>query len=144
MTLYEVDGVGWVHRQVQVHAEGTRFSPEDILMCHPVVTDSMARHPAADEIASDEFELLWNEVVEERAFLLRIPDPARPWAGRASFGGQSFELAWAPCEGLGKGWTQVPGFIRLWARGDAKAARGACACIFTQREVDWFEVRAAA
>lgn len=144
MTLYEVDEDGWVHRQVQVHAEGTRFSPEDILMCHPVVTESMAKHPAADEIMADEFELLWTEVVDERAFLAHVPDASMPWAGRASFGDSSFELAWSPFENLGAGWTQVPGFVRLWARGDAKTARAACACVFAQRDLEWYAVRAAA
>ncbi|MGB1698637.1 MAG: hypothetical protein ACPHRO_01705 [Nannocystaceae bacterium] len=50
LTLYEIDREGWVHRQVQIHAGGSRFAPEEILMQRPVNPDYMASHPAADEI----------------------------------------------------------------------------------------------
>ena len=49
LTLYEIDRQGWVHRQVQIHAGGSRFAPEEILMQRPVNPDYMASHPAADE-----------------------------------------------------------------------------------------------
>lgn len=144
MTLYEVDEDGWVHRQVQLHADGTRFSPEDILMCQPVMTDSMACHPAADEIIADDFEAMWREVRDDRPFTERIPDPYAPWVGRSEFQGQDFELAWAPRIEPAGDWTLVPGFARLYVRGDDDTARAVCAALFVESTIEWYAVRKAA
>ncbi len=144
MTLYEIDSDGWVHRQVQLHAEGSRFSPEDILMCHPVATESMANHPAADEICPEEFELMWSEVEQDRPFCARIPDPEQPWAGRVWSGGREFEIAWAPEGQLADGWACVPGFSRLFVRSEPDVARQACAAVFVESTIEWYAVRRAA
>ncbi|MEM6989759.1 MAG: hypothetical protein AAF721_04665 [Myxococcota bacterium] len=144
MTLYEIDPQGWVHRQVQLHAEGSRFSPEDILMCQPVVPESMAHHPAADEICADEFEVMWREVEGERPFRSRIPDPNEPWAGRIETAQRSFDIAWAPDADPGSGWSRVPGFTRLFVLCEPELARRACAAIFNEAPVEWYAVRKAA
>ena len=141
MTLYEVDDAGWVYRQVQLHAEGTRFSPDDILMCQPVIADAMLNHPASDEISADEFERMWVELRDERSFCARVPDPTVPWAGRVDFGGRTHEIAWVPEGDVGQGWSKVPGFSRLFARGDAGHARAACAAVFVERTIEWYVVR---
>ena len=144
MTLYEVDDEGWVYRQVQLHAAGTRFSPEDILMCQPVITDAMLNHPASDEVSAEEFERMWVELADGRPFSCRIPDVNTPWAGRVEFGGRVHELAWVPSGDIGGDWSKVPGFSRLFARGDARNARAACAAVFVDREIEWYVVRKAA
>lgn len=141
MTLYEVDDEGWVYRQVQLHAAGTRFSPDDILMCQPVIPDAMLNHPASDEISAEEFERMWVEVRDERSFCERVPDQTVPWAGRVEFGGRTHELAWVPEGDVGEGWSKVPGFSRLFARGDARTARAACAAVFVERAIEWYVVR---
>jgi len=141
MTLYELDDEGWVYRQVQLHAEGTRFSPDDILMCQPVIADAMLNHPASDEISAEEFERMWVELRDERSFVVRVPDPHVAWAGRVAFAGRTHELAWVPEGEVGEGWTQVPGFTRLFARGDERSARVACAAVFVEKTIEWYVVR---
>ncbi|MBL4686134.1 MAG: hypothetical protein JKY37_16190 [Nannocystaceae bacterium] len=144
MTLYEIDAKGWVHRQVQLHAEGSRFSPEDILMCHPVVAAAMANHPAADEIDADEFEHMWKEVAADRPFCARIPDPSSPWAGQISSGNRVFDVAWAPDSTPAAGWECVPGFVNLFVRGKPEEARSACAAVFIVDAIDWYALTKAA
>ena len=82
VTLYEVDAGGWVHRQLQVHADGVRFSPEDILLRRPVSVSYMVKHPDAEEITHEEFELCWAEFDHRRRFRERLPNPWRAWQGR--------------------------------------------------------------
>jgi len=137
MTLYEVDASGWVHRQVQLSAEGTRFAPEDILMCSPVNTEAMVDHPATEEIRHEEFELLWGELQEGRAFLQRIPDPRVPWEGWVEHGKRRYSMQWLPGRGAPAGWSPVPGFVNLFVRGDAAQARAACAAVFVDRPMGW-------
>lgn len=137
MTLYEVDDNGWVHRQVQLSAEGTRFAPEDILMCSPVNTVAMVEHPATEEIPVEEFELLWHELSESRAFLTRIPDPHLPWTGSLEHGVRRFTVQWLPHEVAPRGWSRVPGFGCLFVHGDARQARSACAAVFVDRPLHW-------
>ncbi len=137
MTLYEVDADGWVYRQCQMRADGTRFSPEDILMCRPVNLPAMLSHPCAEEIDAEDFELLWNEVVNERAFLSRLPDPRAPWEGTVDHGGRRFRLLWAPNAEVGTQWAAVPGFDDLFVMGDSSVARRACSAVFLDRPVQW-------
>jgi hypothetical protein len=144
MTLYEVDDSGWVHRQVQLSAEGTRFAPEDILMCSPVNTAAMVEHPATEEIAMDEFELLWGELSDGRAFVERIPDPRVSWEGWIEHARSRHQLAWLPSRHAGPGWSRVPGFAQLFVRGDRAAARAASAAIFVGRPVHWTSMALAA
>lgn len=138
MTLYEVDEDGWVHRQVQLHAEGSRFSPEDILMCQPVITEAMMSHPATDEIFEEDFELMWREVEYERPFFQRIPDVHVPWEGRIISAGRVFELAWAPQAAPTGPWRLVPGFSSLYVRADAERLRSVCAALFVGAPIEWY------
>jgi hypothetical protein len=144
MTIYEIDTGGWVHRQVQLCPGGSRFAPEDILMCSPIHPDAMIRHPAAEEIDSDEFDLLWGELEGERSFHERLPDPCEPWYGMAEHGLRTFELQWLPTGGAIAGWTAVPGFTRLFVRGDARIARAACAAVFVDPPIHWHAAAVAA
>lgn len=137
MTLYEVDDSGWVHRQVQLCAAGTRFAPEDILMCSPVNTEAMIEHPATEAIGEEEFELLWTELAGSRDFLARVPDPCSPWRGWLTVRGQSSAVYWLPQGGIMPGWTRVPGFTRLFVEGDALDARSVCAALFVEQPVQW-------
>lgn len=137
MTLYEVDADGWVHRQCQMRSDGTRFSPEDILMCRPVNLPAMLSHPCTEEIDTDDFELLWNEVASERSFLGRLPDPRQAWEGSVEHGGRRFRLLWAPNAELGAQWSAIPGFADLFVMGDHRAARRACSAVFLDRPVQW-------
>lgn len=138
LTLYEIDDNGWVHRQVQVHAEGTRFSPEDILMRRPVNTDFMARHPAAEEIDAGEFALLWAEVSESRGFCRRIPDACLPWQGwLETHGGDCWELRWDPQGHPGPGYAPVPGFSRLFVAGEPEQAWRVQIEVFLERGIHW-------
>ncbi len=144
MTLYEVDPEGWVYRQVQLFAEGTRFAPEDILMCSPVNLEAMARHPAAEEIELDEFELLWSELSREREFLERLPNPGSPWEGRLHHGPREFHLQWLPAGVAPRGWARVPGFSRLFVCGGNLDARSACAGLFVDHPIEWSSITYAA
>ena len=137
LTLYEIDGKGWVHRQVQIHAHGSRFSPEDILMRRPVNTDYMALHPAAEEIGSEDFELLWSEVHETRGFHKRIPDPSASWDGTLCGIGDSRQLKWLPKGSPGPGWQVVPGFSRLFIYGSENDAWAAQSDLFLERSIEW-------
>ncbi len=118
VTLYEIDSAGWVHRQLQVHTEGVRFSPEDILLRRPVSVGYMAMHPDAEEIDADEFELHWAEFDHRRGFRERLPNPWRAWQGQLFLAGQVHELRWLPSGAPTEpDWIRVPGFVRLWIRG---------------------------
>lgn len=143
LTLYEIDEKGWVHRQVQIHADGSRFSPEDILMRRPVNADYMAVHAASEEIEKDEFEMLWNEVDCDRSFCERIPNPYKPWVGFMASKGGSRELRWIASEGINNvpdnEWMKVPGFSKLYVRTkDAKISWAAQREVFLDRSIDWF------
>ena len=144
MTVYEVDAGGWVHRQVQLSTDGTRFAPEDILMCSPVNADAMAAHPAAEEIASSEFDLLWAELEHERQFHERLPDADMPWHGVTQHGVNTFELQWLPCGQAPSGWNCVPGFTCLFVHGNPRHARAACAAIFVDPPIRWSALAVAA
>lgn len=145
ITLYEIDRDGWVHRQVQIQADGSRFAPEDILMRQAVNTDYMALHPAAEEIERDDFELLWQEVDEARAFLRRVPDPEAPWEGLVGHGTRQFRLRWCPDgEAPDDSWRQVPGFLQLYVEGDASAGWALSAAIFLETPIAWWPLQKAA
>jgi hypothetical protein len=138
VTLYEVDLDGWVHRQLQVHAGGVRFSPEDILLRRPVSVGYMASHPDAEEITAEEFELHWAEFDHRRAFRRRLPDPWRSWQGRMILDEGVRHLRWIPSgESPGEGWTHVPGFVRLFVLGGGDEAWTTQRQLFLERELRW-------
>lgn len=144
VTLYEVDASGWVHRQLQVHADGVRFSPEDILLRRPVSVSYMVKHPDAEEISHEEFELHWAEFDHRRRFRERLPNPWQAWQGRmpidASRPGlaEARSLRWEPT-GVhpGEGWTRVPGFVRLYVYGSSEEAWATQRELFLERDVEW-------
>lgn len=144
MTLYEIDPEGWVRRHVQVHADGCRFAPENILMCSPVNTDSMITHPSAEDIDRDMFELLWSELQPDRDFLLRVPNPTLLWEGLTRLGDERLRLMWNSDGITIGGWTPVPGFESLFVQGDEKAARRVCAAVFMDRPIRWSSMAAVA
>jgi len=136
VTLYEIDREGWVHRQLQVHAEGVRFSPEDILLRRPVSVSYMAQHPDAEEISAEEFELHWAEFDHRRRFRERIPNPWRAWQGRMCDSERL--LRWVPSGASpGAGWSRVPGFVRLYVYGSGDQAWATQRELFLEREVHW-------
>jgi hypothetical protein len=137
LTLYEIDPQGWVHRQVQIHAHGSRFSPEDILMRRPVNTDYMALHPAAEEIGQDDFEMLWLEVQDSRSFRRRLPDPNTAWEGVLEVDGVYRELRWMPRGTPGKGWIVVPGFVNLFVRGTESESWATQSDLFLEKAIQW-------
>lgn len=137
MTLYEIDANGGVHRHVQVHAEGCRFAPEDILMCSPVNTDSMLTHPSAEVIDREMFELLWSELEPDREFLFRVPNPEQLWEGYTKVGEQRLRLMWNSDGIAVPGWTPVPGFESLFVQGSRADARRVCAAVFMDRPIRW-------
>lgn len=138
VTLYEIDADGWVHRQLQVHAEGVRFSPEDILLRRPVSVAFMAEHPDAEEIGAEEFELHWAEFDHRRRFRERVPNPWRAWQGRMCVGEQTRELKWIPSGAHpGEGWLRVPGFLRLFVFGSAEVAWATQRELFLEGEIVW-------
>ncbi|MCA9700493.1 MAG: hypothetical protein KC431_23400 [Myxococcales bacterium] len=139
VTLYEVDALGWVHRQLQVHAEGVRFSPEDILLRRPVSVGYMVKHPDAEEISADEFELHWAEFDHRRSFRKSIPNPWRSWQGRMTApSGEIRELRWIPSGAQpGEGWCRVPGFVRLFVHGTSDQAWATQRELFLERYISW-------
>lgn len=138
VTLYEIDADGWVHRQLQVHADGVRFSPEDILLRRPVSVAYMAEHPDAEEIGAEEFELHWAEFDHRRCFRERVPNPWRAWQGRIRVGGRARELKWIPSGAHpGEGWLRVPGFLRLFVYGSTGDAWATQRELFLERELEW-------
>jgi hypothetical protein len=138
VTLYEIDADGWVHRQLQVHADGVRFSPEDILLRRPVSVSYMAEHPDAEEIGAEEFELHWAEFDHRRRFRERVPNPWRAWQGRMPGTEQIRELRWIPSGAHpGEGWLRVPGFLRLYVYGDANQAWATQRELFLERDIEW-------
>jgi hypothetical protein len=138
VTLYEIDADGWVHRQLQVHADGVRFSPEDILLRRPVSVSYMAEHPDAEEIGAEEFELHWAEFDHRRRFRERVPNPWRAWQGRMRAGERIRALRWIPSGAhQGEGWLRVPGFVRLYVYGDASEAWATQRELFLEREIEW-------
>lgn len=138
VTLYEVDANGWVHRQLQVHAEGVRFSPEDILLRRPVSLSYMVRHPDAEEITAEEFELHWAEFDHRRRFRSRLANPWRAWRGCMEVAGALLELRWVPSGAHpGEGWTRVPGFVRLFVHADERGGWATQRELFLERGVTW-------
>jgi hypothetical protein len=137
MTCYEIDEGGWVHRQFQLRGDRTAFAPEDILMCQPVNLSAMLSHPCTEQMAAADFELLWGEIAGERSFAARLPDHRMAWEGEVEFGGQSLRLRWLPSGTPAGGWTEVPGFVDLFAEGGVRAARLACAALFVERPIQW-------
>jgi len=137
MTLYEIDAKGRVHRHVQVHAEGCRFAPEDILMCSPVNTASMLTHPSAESIDREMFELLWSELAPDREFLFRVPNPQQLWEGWIMVGDHRARMMWN-MDGISiPGWSPVPGFASLFVQGDDAEARRVCGSIFMDKPIRW-------
>lgn len=137
LTLYEIDRSGWVHRQVQIHADGVRFAPEDVLMCRPVNLDAMRQHDACDEIESDEFEMMWSELEPSRRFFELVPDANLSWSATYRQAGRVFRLRWEPTGWAPPQYTQVPGFTRLFVHGDQRTARSACAALFVEKPIAW-------
>lgn len=137
MTLYEIDGRGWVYRQFDMRAEGTRFAPEDILMCRPVNLRAMLGHPCAETITAEDFELLWSELAHERSFAARVPDPRIPWEGTLGPASSPTRVRWLPFSQTPVGWTEVPGFLELFVHGDERSARRVCAALFFERAIAW-------
>jgi hypothetical protein len=136
VTLYEIDADGWVHRQLQVHADGVRFSPEDILLRRPVSVSYMAKHPDAEEITSEEFELHWAEFDHRRRFRERMPNPWRAWQGQMV--DSQRVLRWVPSgANPGDGWLRVPGFVRLYVYGSSDEAWATQRELFLERDVQW-------
>lgn len=117
LTLYEIDDLGWVHRQIQIGAESTRFSPEDILMRKSVNANYLASHSSSEEIDKSEFEMLWQEVRDSRSFCDRVPDIHDVWFGEVDGGSGPRFLAWIPDDSSvpSRSWERVPGFDRLYA-----------------------------
>ncbi len=137
VTLYEVDDEGRVHRQLQVHAQGVRFAPEDILLRRPVSVEFMVAHIDAEEIAADEFELHWAEFDHRRRFRERLPNPWQAWRGHTG----EHTLHWSPSgEAPGDEWLRVPGFVRLFVRGDATSAWTVQRELFLERPIVWTAV----
>lgn len=141
VTLYEVDASGWVHRQLQVHAEGVRFSPEDILLRRPVSVSYMVKHPDAEEISVEEFELHWAEFDHRRRFRERLPNAWRAWQGRMLGDASRPEgrsLRWEPSGAHpGDGWIRVPGFVRLYVYGSSEEAWATQRELFLERDIEW-------
>ncbi|MEM6296767.1 MAG: hypothetical protein AAGA54_36210 [Myxococcota bacterium] len=144
MTLYEVDCKGQVLRHVQVHAEGCRFAPEDILLCSPVNAEAMLTHPTAETIGASMFDLLWSELAEERTFNARIPDREQLWEGYVRVGDQDLHVMWNPDGFAIGGWTPVPGFDCMFVQGSMKDAQRVCAGIFIEAPIRWQQLSAAA
>lgn len=134
VTLYEVDDDGRVHRQLQVHADGVRFAPEDILMRRPVSVAFMVAHIDAEEITAAQFELHWSEFDHRRRFLARLPNPWQAWRGRM---GERALLWSAAGDDPGEGWLRVPGFVRLFVQGDEAAAWATQGELFLERPIVW-------
>lgn len=137
MTLYEIDGDDWVHRMVQLHPSGSRFAPEDVLMCRPVNSTAMLSHACTEAIERDDFELIWAEVADERSFLGRVLDPSRPWDGYMESSRGPTRVRWQPSGHLGAEWSSVPGVPQLYVLGDPTAARSLCAAVFMERGIRW-------
>ncbi len=137
LTIYEVDDRGWVHRQVQMRADGNKFAPEDVLMVRPVNLPAMSAHPCTETMTAEDFELLWSEVATERSFLTRLPDARLAWEGTVGEGPQRLRVRWQPFTQPSAGWTEIPGFLELFVQGDARAARRACAELFLERPIVW-------
>lgn len=137
ISLYEIDAAGWVHRQVQIQPDATRFAPEDVLICRPVRMSAIVRHPFAEEIDAEAFEHLWSEVAPTRTFLATIPDPARAWMGRVEAQGSSYTLHWLPDANAPWGYARVPGFDALFVLGSDKTARQVAAAVFLGAAVAW-------
>ena len=137
LTLYEIDGDGWVHRQFQLYAEGSRFSPEDILMRRPVNATYMAAHPAAEEIDAEEFERIWREVSASRAFVGRLPDPDLPWEGWLQGTDGLLRLLWSPAEVPSDCFVKVPGFADLYVEGDLTTGWTIQRLVFLDPPIHW-------
>jgi len=137
MTLYEVDENDWVHRMVQLHPQGSRFAPEDVLMCRPVNSGAMLSHACTEAIERDDFDLIWAEVAGERSFLGRVLDPTRPWDGFIDASRGRMRVRWQPSGPLGGEWTCVPGVPQLYVLGDETSARSICAAVFMERAISW-------
>ncbi len=138
LTLYEIDAFGWVHRQVQIHAGGSRFAPEEILMQRPVNPEYMATHPAADEIEESEFERLWSEIEGCRSFRDRLPDPGLSWEGWIAHNDGALRLLWQPnITPPTSLWRRVPGFNTLYCQGDELKLREIQRSLFLERPIHW-------
>lgn len=139
LTLYEIDEAGWVHRQVQIHAQGSRFAPEEILMQRPVNPGYMAAHPAAEEISREEFERLWLEVEACRSFRDRLPDPDQSWEGWIDHASGALRILWEPEGHPPQGqWARVPGFDTLYhAQCDDVGVRHIQRSLFLERPIYW-------
>jgi hypothetical protein len=143
VTLYEIDRGGWVHRQLQIHADTVRFSPEDILLRRPVSLAYMAGHPDTEEITAEEFELHWAEFDHRRRFREHVPNPWLAWQGQLSGGARPRRLAWVPSGSHpGSGWVRVPGFVRLFVCGDVDDAWTVQNDLFLESPIEWTAVLA--
>ena len=143
VSLYEIDGDGWVHCNVHIEPDSVRFAPEDVLLVQPVNLAHMLAHPASELVDAADFALLWDDVSRERPFSRRVPDPEEPWQGGVEHGGRRLQLAWWPA-GAGAtpgGYRRVAGFVELLVRGDAADARRAAAAVFLERPIAWLAWR---
>lgn len=125
LTLYEVGDDSRVLRLVQIQAECSRFSPENLIMCAPVNADYMALHPSCEEIDEADFSTLWKEVRDGRAFCSLMPDAQASWSSTVELAdGNKVAVCWSPNgKKPGAVWRCVPGFDRLFAlTHDAKVA----------------------
>lgn len=140
LALYEIDDDGWVHRQVQMHAKGPRFSPEDILMWQPTDIDYMISHAGSEEIDKSGFEMMWNDVSDKREFCERIPDSSLAWDGWIEHRDGVRQLRWLPSkyENPGRDWMRIPGFERLYIHSDdPHLPRSIHRDIFLRRPIRW-------
>jgi hypothetical protein len=94
----------------------------------------MVKHPDAEEISLEEFELHWAEFDHRRRFREQLPNPWRAWQGRML--GRS--LRWEPSGAHpGDGWIRVPGFVRLYVYGNSEEAWATQRELFLERDIEW-------
>jgi hypothetical protein len=106
-------------------------------MCRPVNVGAMLSHACTEEMAREDFELIWAEVAADRNFLGRVLDPTRPWDGHIDASRGRMRVRWQPSGALGLGWSRVPGVPQLWVLGDESAARSVCPSLFMERSIHW-------
>ncbi len=137
VSLYEMDDDGHVYRQAQVHANGSRFAPEDMLLSHALNVGHIMTHPASEEISEEDFDLIWIELDAERPFRRRIPDPEQNWSGILEHRERNYELVWLAMGRLDEEWTLVPGFMCLYVRGPMTHAWSMHKAVFLELPIQW-------
>lgn len=137
LSIYEVDKRGTVHRFAQISQSGARFIPEDILMLRGVNAEYMVNcHPFCDELAPDAFETMWSDIEQVRNFRKRIPDAERAWHGILDFD-RRYSIRWHPDAVAKSGWRLIPGFRRLFIRGNIRDSWRVQRGIFLEAPIDW-------